>query len=148
MVAHTLFFQVASSNVSCHQFAGARVCQHVKVWRFQWNIVGQYFFTSEILHGLLRTIILTVVAMLTGIVLGITIAVMRLSPNRVLTSVAWVYTWFFRGTPVLVQLLFWSLSRLLVSPPDIGRAVQHLTFVHLTLTPPLTILEGVVSDLD
>jgi polar amino acid transport system permease protein len=142
MVAHTLFFQVASSNVSCHQFAGARVCQHVKVWRFQWNIVGQYFFTSEILHGLLRTIILTVVAMLTGIVLGITIAVMRLSPNRVLTSVAWVYTWFFRGTPVLVQLLFWAFLGYFYPHLTLGVPFTHITFVHLNVNTSLTLMEA------
>ena len=32
---------------------------------------------------------------------------MRLSPNPIVTGSAWVYIWFFRGTPVLVQLLFW-----------------------------------------
>jgi polar amino acid transport system permease protein len=34
-------------------------------------------------------------------------AVMRLSPIRVLSSTAWAYTWFFRGTPLLVQVIFW-----------------------------------------
>ena len=42
-----------------------------------------------------------------GIVLGVILAIMRLSPNPVLTTVSWLYIWFFRGTPVLVQLLFW-----------------------------------------
>jgi polar amino acid transport system permease protein len=32
---------------------------------------------------------------------------MRLSKNPVLSVTSWLYIWFFRGTPVLVQLLFW-----------------------------------------
>ena len=46
-------------------------------------------------------------SMIIGIVLGVCVAVMRRSPNRLMSSTAWTYTWFFRGTPVFVQLLFW-----------------------------------------
>jgi len=42
-----------------------------------------------------------------GITLGVTFSVMRLSKNPVLSVTSWLYIWFFRGTPVLVQLLFW-----------------------------------------
>ncbi|HUV58075.1 MAG TPA: amino acid ABC transporter permease [Acidimicrobiales bacterium] len=76
-------------------------------WRFSWNVVGQYFFSTELLHGLLVTIELTVISMTIGIVLGVIIAILRLSPSRLLSTPAWTYTWFFRGTPVYVQLLFW-----------------------------------------
>jgi polar amino acid transport system permease protein len=75
--------------------------------RFEWNVVGQYFLSQRVLRGLGVTILLTVVAMAIGIVLGVILAVMRLSANPLLSSVSWVYIWFFRGTPVLVQLLFW-----------------------------------------
>jgi polar amino acid transport system permease protein len=75
--------------------------------RFEWNIVGQYLFSGRVLRGLEVTLELTVMAMGIGIVLGILLAVMRLSPNPVMTTVSWLYIWFFRGTPVLVQLLFW-----------------------------------------
>ncbi len=75
--------------------------------RFQWDVVGQYLFSARVLRGLEVTLELTAVAMAIGIVLGIVLAVMRLSPNPVMTTVSWIYIWFFRGTPVLVQLLFW-----------------------------------------
>lgn len=79
----------------------------------QWGVVGQYFFTTDILFGLLRTIELTVIAMVLGILIGIALAVMRLSSIPILSSVAWAYIWFFRGTPLLVQLIFWyNLSAL------------------------------------
>ena len=53
------------------------------------------------------TIELTVIAMAIGIALGVLLAVMRLSPNPLVSGASWLYIWFFRGTPVLVQLLFW-----------------------------------------
>jgi len=142
MVVHTLFFKVASAKIACRLIDGAKSCHHVMVWRFQWNIVGQYFFTSEILHGLLRTLFLTVVAMIIGIVLGVTLAVMRLSPNRVLSIVAWVYTWFFRGTPILVQLLFWSFIGLFYPHVTIGIPFSHVTFLDIHANTSITVMEA------
>ncbi len=75
--------------------------------RFEWGVVGDYLFDQRILEGLLVTIELTVIAMAIGIALGVMLAVMRLSPNPLLAGSSWLYIWFFRGTPVLVQLLFW-----------------------------------------
>ena len=75
--------------------------------RFEWGVVGSYFLSRRVLDGLEITIVLTVVCMAIGIVLGVILAVMRLSANPLLSGASWVYIWFFRGTPVLVQLLFW-----------------------------------------
>ena len=75
--------------------------------RFEWNVIGQYFLSQRVLNGLGITILLTVVAMAIGIVLGVILAIMRLSANPLLAGASWIYIWFFRGTPVLVQLLFW-----------------------------------------
>jgi len=72
-----------------------------------WDVVQNYLFSSSILQATRRTIVLTFLAMLIGVVLGIVLAVMRLSPNPIVGGVAWLYIWFFRGTPVFVQLLFW-----------------------------------------
>jgi polar amino acid transport system permease protein len=74
-------------------------------WR--WDLVGQYFTSERIVNGLWQTLLLTVIAMAIGIVLGTVLAVARLSPNPVVSGAAWFYVWFFRGTPVLVQILFW-----------------------------------------
>ena len=51
---------------------------------------------------------LTVAAMVIGFVGGIVVAVMRLSPNPVLRGLSWLFMWFFRGTPLLVQIIFWG----------------------------------------
>ncbi|GAA1630113.1 amino acid ABC transporter permease [Leucobacter chromiireducens] len=75
--------------------------------RFQWEVVGKYMFNPSILSGLGRTLMLTVISMTIGILLGIVLAVARLSPNKIISGAAWMYSWFFRGTPLLVQLLLW-----------------------------------------
>ena len=78
--------------------------------RFQWGEVRKYLFTGPVFRGVGVTLELTAIAMAVGIVLGIVLAIMRLSPNRLLSGSAWVYIWFFRGTPVLVQLFFWYVG--------------------------------------
>lgn len=74
-------------------------------WR--WDTFSQYVFTRIVFEGLLKTVWITAAAMAIGIVLGVILAVMRMSPNPVVSTVAWLYIWFFRGTPVLVQIVFW-----------------------------------------
>jgi polar amino acid transport system permease protein len=74
---------------------------------FQWGVVGRYFTASSILAGLARTLILTAAAMAIAITLGIILALMRRSGNPILRVCSGVYIWFFRGTPLLVQLIFW-----------------------------------------
>lgn len=88
--------------------------------RIEWRVVGQYLFDHRILHGVLTTIELTVIAMAIGILLGIVLAVMRLSPNPVVKGVSWFYVWFFRGTPLLVQLLFWGFIAAVYPRIDLG----------------------------
>ena len=74
---------------------------------FGWSVVWQYLFDPRILWGLYLTVWLTVVTMVIGVVLGTIFAIMAMSDNRVISGVANAYIWFFRGTPVLVQLIFW-----------------------------------------
>lgn len=79
-----------------------------------WNVVAKYFFSEDILQGLLRTLELTVIAMVIGVVLGMLLAFMRLSPVPVLSYTSWLYIWFFRGTPLFIQIIFWyNLASLL-----------------------------------
>jgi polar amino acid transport system permease protein len=75
--------------------------------KYKWATQWHYIFTKPILHGTLVTLELTVSAMAIGIGGGIALAVMRLSPNPVLSAASWFYIWFFRGTPVLVQIALW-----------------------------------------
>jgi polar amino acid transport system permease protein len=97
--------------------------------RFEWGVVGEYLFDGRILHGLRVTIELTAIAMGIGIVLGVLLAVMRLSPNWMVSAASSFYIWFFRGTPVLVQLLFWYNIAALY--PKIGIGIPFgPSFIH------------------
>jgi polar amino acid transport system permease protein len=86
----------------------------------QWHVVWQYLFSSTILHGILLTLELTVLAMLVGLAIGIIVAVMRLSRNGLLQRLSWVWIWFFRGVPPLVQLIFWYNLASLVQSVSVG----------------------------
>jgi len=99
--------------------------------RFQWGVVGHYLFAAPVLRGIVVTLELTVIAMVAGILIGIILAIMRLSPNRLLSATSWVYIWFFRGTPVLVQLTFWYVG--------ISYLYQRLTLGASIALPHLTV---------
>ena len=88
--------------------------------RFGWPIVGDFLFSDRVLRGLLMTLGLTAIAMVVGIVLGVLLAVMRLSSNPLVSGGSWLYIWFFRGTPVLVQILFWNYISALYPQLDLG----------------------------
>ncbi|MGH3417874.1 MAG: amino acid ABC transporter permease [Actinocrinis sp.] len=75
--------------------------------RWQGWIIRQFLFNDQVLHGVAATLWLTLLAMIIGIVGGAVLAVMRLSDNPIVSASAWGYIWFFRGTPLLVQLFFW-----------------------------------------
>ena len=97
-----------------------------------WKVVGQFFTAKAILIGLENTIIMTICAMALGIVLGVVFAVMYMSPNPVLKNVARFYVWFFRGTPLLLQLLLWFNLALIfpvIGIPGVleGRTVDLIT---------------------
>jgi polar amino acid transport system permease protein len=103
---------------------------------FQWDVVGHYIFADIILLGLINTLWLTAVAMILGVALGIVVAVMRISDNPMISSAARLFLWFFRGTPVLVQLIFWY---------NLAALYPTYTFGLPYLAPGL--LHGSVNDL-
>jgi polar amino acid transport system permease protein len=76
--------------------------------RFQWSFIWENVFSPPILRGVRTTIIMTVLAMSIGIALGVVVAVMRLSPNPLLSGAAWFYTWFFRAVPRIVLLVLFG----------------------------------------
>jgi polar amino acid transport system permease protein len=85
-----------------------------------WSTFRQFLFDGGILKGLVATLELTIIAMAIGIVGGIVLALMRLSSNPLMSSAAWLYIWFFRGTPVLVQLIFWFNIKSLMGDISLG----------------------------
>lgn len=80
---------------------------------FHWNVFAKYLFAPQVLRGVGWTILLTVLSMAVAIAIALTLVVMRASDNPVLRGLAWLWIWFFRGTPVYTQLLFWGLFAVL-----------------------------------
>lgn len=108
--------------------------------KINWHAVPDYFFDHRILTGVGKTLMLTVLSMLIGIVGGIVLAVMRLSKNPVTSSIAWFYIWFFRGTPVLVQLFLWFNLGLVFEYINLGPIYKD--YWSDFMTPLLTALLG------
>ena len=104
---------------------------------FQWHVVGQYLFDPRILQGVVKTLELTVLSMLIGILIGILMAVMRQSPNPIVSGASWLYIWFFRGTPLYVRLLFWGFFGALYKTIDLGIPFGP-SFVHLNTNATIT----------
>ncbi|GAB10850.1 putative amino acid ABC transporter permease protein [Gordonia araii NBRC 100433] len=99
---------------------------------YRWHTYAAYLFDTRILAGVGYTLALTVLAMAIAVVLGVALAVMRLTDNPVLRSCAWVYIWIFRGTPVYVQLVFWGLFGSIYKRIDIG--IPFVTqFAHIDI---------------
>jgi polar amino acid transport system permease protein len=96
----------------------------------EWHVVGHFLFDQRILEAVLVTLELTVSAMAAGVVLGVVLAVMRLSPNPLVSGTSWLYIWFFRATPVLVQLLFWYNIAAIYPSISLGIPFVGVEFVH------------------
>ena len=120
---------IAVIAVLVAMFAHVLVTNHQFDWKF---IFVSYapgkrgvLFTEPVLQGLRGTILLTITSMLIGIVLGVFIAIMRLSDNPVLKSVAFVYTWFFRAVPRLVLAVLFGNLNILWNRIGFGLPFDH-----------------------
>lgn len=101
-------------------FVAAFVQLLVTNQNLHWDVVGAYLFSPDILAGLGRTLLLTALAMVIGLVIGVILAIMRLSKNPVFQAASWLWIWFFRGVPPLVQLVFWYNLALLLPRLGLG----------------------------
>jgi polar amino acid transport system permease protein len=120
-------------------FAGGLVYRFATAPNLQWDVVAYWLTQRSVLLALVGTLELTVIAMAIGVVLGTTLALMRLSPNPVLSNASWLYIWFFRGTPVLVQLWFWFNLQEILPTLGIGPWQAKTTEV---ITPFLAAILG------
>jgi polar amino acid transport system permease protein len=98
-----------------------------------------YFFNFFLMKGVLVTIGLTVAGVVGGLILGMGIALMRMSSNPVLSGFARFYIWFFRGTPLLIQLVV-----IYSGLPQLGIKFDVITcaLVGLILMKPHTLLKS------
>jgi polar amino acid transport system permease protein len=96
--------------------------------RWQWDVVAHYFFNRRVLAGLANTLILTALASVLGLFLGVVVAACRMADNAVLRGAAYVYIWIIRATPALAMLLFLFFLSALVP-----RLYLPIPFLHTTL---------------
>lgn len=113
--------------------------------RFEWDVVRANFFSPRVVEGLFLTLELTAISMTIGIALGTLMAVMRISPNPLIAGAASLYIWFFRGVPILVQLLFLFNLAALYPVLSIGIPFGPEFFsssANTLITPPVAAILG------
>lgn len=110
---------VSAAIIVVSAVLGARLLATNK--NIDWPVVGDTLFGSPVLYGVLETLELTFLSMAISIVLGVLLAVMRLSRNPVLSWTSWLFLWVFRSVPALVQFIFWYNLGLFV--PRIALAI-------------------------
>jgi len=64
----------------------------------------------QLLHGLGRTVEFSLITIILASIIGLFAALCKLSRFRMLKGLSWLYVEIFRGTPLLVQLLFIALG--------------------------------------
>jgi polar amino acid transport system permease protein len=98
-------------------------------WHFVFVSIGPgqpgLMFTEPVLQGLRTTLLMTVVSMVVGVALGLVLAVMRLSENPILRTVAFAYTWFFRGIPRIVLMVLFGDLGILWDRVGLGVPFDH-----------------------
>lgn len=99
--------------------------------KLDYSVVFQYLTADAVMQGLLVTFELTIIAMAIGVVLGVLLALCRMSHNRVLQAIAFGYIWLFRGVPLLVQLLVWGNLGLLFATLGVGIPFTDISFVQV-----------------
>ncbi|WP_413248501.1 amino acid ABC transporter permease [Sinomonas flava] len=87
---------------------------------FHWDTVALYILDVNVVRGVGWTLLLTVLSMILAIVLAVVLAFMRQSDNPIFRWSAWAWVWFFRGTPVYTQLIFWGLVTVLYPTVSLG----------------------------
>jgi polar amino acid transport system permease protein len=105
--------------------AGMFVHMLVTNQAFQWSFMWRSMVTPPVLEGVRTTLALTVLAMLIGAAFGVVLAVMRLSPNPILSAASWAYIWFFRAVPRIVLALLFGNLGILYAKVSIGLPFDH-----------------------
>jgi polar amino acid transport system permease protein len=114
---------------------------------FQWDVVAHYFLSTQMLTGLAWTLALSAGAMLIGIILGTTLAVMRHSNTAIVSGLAVLYIWFFRGTPLFVQLIFWYNLSSLYPYLSVGVPFTNITWLQISANAAISPLTAALLGL-
>lgn len=95
----------------------------------QHDIVAKFLFDPRILQGAGMTVLVTIICMSIGAILATLLAVMKLSPNPLLRWIATGYIEFFRGTPLLLQIVFWGYLGIIFPELFLGIPFTDIIFI-------------------
>jgi polar amino acid transport system permease protein len=104
----------------------------------EWSVVGDFVFSTDILQGLVSTLEMTVLAMLFAVAGAVVIALMRMSPSRIISSVASGYVFVFRGIPLILLIIFVGNIGLFLRNIRIGIPGTDTTLVDLPVAEAIT----------
>ncbi|TCW75351.1 ABC transporter ATP-binding protein [Burkholderia sp. SRS-46] len=99
-----------------------------------WPVFAEWFFAPPVLAGLVRTLLLTALGAVFGLVLGAFVALARLSRSRLLAASAWTFIWLFRSIPLIVLLLILNNLGYLYEHVRLGVPLTGITFVDIATT--------------
>lgn len=103
------------------------------------EIIARFLISQRILAAVWQTLILATLSTTVAIALGIGIALLRVSKDPILSGIAGVYIFFFRGTPMLIQLLFWfNAVPIMVSEFHIGIAFTNIVLINKPMIDIIT----------
>lgn len=115
--------------------------------RWEWGVVGSWFFAISIIRGLGETLKLTVLSGVLGFGLGLVLALMRLSGSRLASGLSWTFSWIFRSTPLLVQMLIWFNLGYLYDRITVGVPFTDISLVDARTSDLMTPLVAAVLGL-
>ncbi|TSE18102.1 amino acid ABC transporter permease [Arthrobacter sp. KBS0703] len=102
--------------------------------RWEWGVVAQWFTAQSVVKGVVETLKLTAISGVLGFVLGFILALMRISSSPLLLSVSWMFSWIFRSTPLLVQMLLWYNLGYLYEKISLGIPFTDIRFFEVQTT--------------
>lgn len=106
--------------------------------KLKWNVFFDFLFSEAILDGLIITIELSLFSLAMGLILGIFVALGRMSKNPVISAISGFYVWLLRGLPAIVQLLIWGNIGLFVPMIALGIPFTDISFFSIKSNQILT----------
>jgi len=114
-------------------------------------LIGNEIITAlpALLEGALLTIELTLISIVIGLVLGLCLALGRLSTNKILQGISFFYTWFFRGTPLMMQIFFIYYALPIISAIEIAQKPAAIIALSLNCAAYLSeIIRAAIQSID
>jgi polar amino acid transport system permease protein len=108
-------------------------------YHFDWSIITSGKYHDWLVAGLKVTLQISAISIVLSFVLGLIIAVMRMSHNRPLRWLAHAYLEFFRNTPLLVQIFFWYFGSYKILPTAVNDWLNNTGFEFAAAVIALTI---------